>query len=148
MKDVQRVLAAPLPSDRDVPHTRIQDFATTGYWIAHTLGIGPIFKEVIERVNGTQRNFAMLEEQPLITALDKYVLKSKYANTLVGPGVLWTALETYADDPVEFRRTYKNSSELSRKLWALYQTLGMRYVVDHSIDHSKGTRLFLFGVRD
>lgn len=148
VKDIQCVLASPLPDNAEVPHTRIQDFATTGYWIAKALGVGEAFKAIIERVNGTQRVFAMIEDQSLISALDKFVQKSKYANTLVGPGVLWTALETYADDPNEFKREYKNATELSRKLWALYQTLSIRYVTEHSIDHTKGSRLFLFGARD
>lgn len=148
IRDIQRILASPPPTSDEIPHTRIQDFATTGYWIAKTLGIGPTFKTVIENINGTQRTFALLEDQLLIAALDKYVLKSKFANTYASPGAVWTALETYSDDANEFKRTYKNSSELSRKLWALYQTLSTRYVVDNQIDNNKGTRMFLFGARD
>jgi len=148
VKDIQCVLKTPLPSNDDVPHTRIQDFATTGYWIASALGIGPSFKRVIESINGTQKSFAVIEDQLLVSALDKFVQKSKYANELTGPGTLWTALETYSDDSNEFRRTYKSSTELSRKLWALYNSLGARYKVDSEIDHAKGTRLFAFGAKE
>lgn len=141
--DLQRVLAHPLPNPADVPHTRIQDFATTGYWIASALGVGQTFKQVIERVNGSQKSFALQDDDLLEAALDKYITKHhKTVGTFINPGMLWTVLESHSSDPVAFKRQYRNAMELARRLSTLTEALRAQYDIDNEVDPVKGTKLW------
>ena len=140
-KDVQRILATPMPPSDEVPQFRIEDFAQFGYWIAKALGKGELFRSAIKRVTSEQKQFVLAAENILIGAIDKYIQRSLHVDEFRVIGALWMDLESYADDPLAFVRIYKNSNELSNKLWILQHSLKERYDVAFDRDNGRLWRI-------
>lgn len=148
LQDVQKILAQPYPSMEEAPQFRVADFARMGYWFAQALGIEAVFTQAINTIGRGQKVFSLEEDSLLVATIDDFVKKSNHQGEWIGPGELWTYLETRCSDPPLFKKLYQNAQTLGKKLWVLQDALREMYLVEHKVDPNKGTRIWRIGARE
>lgn len=141
IRDVQRILAEPMPGSEEAPQFRIEDFAKIGLWIARALGCEKEFRVGLERVKTGQRSFTLEEESLLTTALRRYTEKEG-AGDWKTLGQLWGKLELLSDDVSSFIKTYKNSVALGKKLWSMQDALKTEFDIEWRNEPSKSMKLW------
>lgn len=144
IQDVQQVLATPIPDYREAPQFRVEDFARIGHWIATALGYADMFSSAIARIRASQKSFNLDEDYILVDAIERFINKSDKQGTWMTPGQLWTYLEAQTNDQV-FARAYKNATVLSKKVWALQDSLREMFTCDWEMDKTSGVRKWKLG---
>lgn len=144
VKDIQRVLATPMPPIDETPQFRIEDFAKIGYWIASAIGKGNEFAQGLQEVRSEQRSFSLEEEQILVNAILKYVEKVDQLEVYRSVGMIWTKLEALSGDTDSFKRKYKNAVNLGKKLLAMQEPLSQVVSVGWKFDSVRGAKIWRF----
>lgn len=145
--DIQKVLSIPVPTS--YPPFRIQDFARIGLWIAQGVGVAEQFSASITHVRDAQTKLIFDEDQLLVDALLRYVVKQNgHAPEWESPATLFVHLENMSSNPQGFQRKYKNAQVLSRKLIAFQEPLSKIMLVDQYFDNQRGSRLWKIGKKN
>lgn len=142
VEDVQKTLATPEPSTKEIPPFRVNDFARIGLWAARALD----YEEDFVRALGTnaveQVSFNLEEEDLLVDTIKRWLGRR---DTLSDEW--YTATELYARwrvatrDSTNFEKSYRSALKLGRKLWALHATLKSVFNIEFKYEEG-GTRLW------
>lgn len=146
VRDLQKTLTLPLPTDSEVPQFRMQDFATYGLWIARGIGLGDDFCSAIVRIRGSQTQLVIEGDHSLISAIDTMIAsrqRAKGAVNFMSTTELFQRLSEASDDKLVFIRKYKNAGQLGQKMWTAAEALKSRYRLEFQIDQNTGTRRWL-----
>ena len=142
--DLQRVLAAPKPAEAEIPQFRVNDFARLGIWISRALGYETAFREGLTLNASEQVAFNLEEEDILVDTIHRWLARtpdaSKEWHTMAD---LWSAWSLIASDGIAFSKLYRNAVSLSKKLWALQDTLSNVFSVEYMLDKN-GVRQWRF----
>lgn len=141
-KDLQRVLAEPAPTENEVPQFRITDFARLGLRIARALGFEESFRRTITTNRKTTTAYTLSEEDILIDALNTWIERRnpKDNDLYWSSSALWSFLEQYAADHAGFTRGYRNSTQLGKKIWVMYEMLKEIFEIEYEYDSKTGNR--------
>jgi hypothetical protein len=143
LRDIQTVLQTPKPTS-GWPQFRIEDFASFGYWIATSLGIGQQFFEGIERIRKAQKAFSLEEDAILLDCIEKVIKAQKDGKNYGAaftPGQWWGMFTLVAgDQEQEFKKKYPNAVSLGKKFWTLQDALKELYDITWKYNSAKGTR--------
>lgn len=144
IKDVQRVLATPIPETG--PQFRVEDFGRLGTWISRALGCEPQFKSALDSIRYGQRAFSLEEDAMLIAAIRRSLKRGPIID--MSPPQLWGRLEVDAPDPLAFSRTYRNSVALGKKLLSLQDAMRLVFRITWLPDETLGTKLWTIEEND
>lgn len=145
--DLQLILQTLQPASSAVPQLRVEDFARVGYWIATALNLGPIFTQAVQSLKVNQGSFAMDEDGALSSSISAYV-NNNHQNghsQFMPPQEVWNTLLRNAPDPTMFNRVYRNPVALSKKLFAMADSLSTAYDIEWRLDPATGTRMWRIG---
>jgi hypothetical protein len=135
VKDVQRVLATPIPEQG--PQFRIEDFARVGLWFARALNHEREFISAIGNIRIGQRAFSLDEDRTLVEALKCVVRRQPIVD--MSPTQLWSRLELEPSvDPVAFGRMYRSPVALGKKLLAMQEALRAVFTITFRNDSEAG----------
>lgn len=142
VQDIQKVLATPMPTDREVPDFRVADFAKLGYWISTALDDGESFRDAINSMRNDQRKFNLEEEQMLVEAMRAAIERADGKLEGVSAAQLWQHLERVSKDQKSFRLKYKNAIVLGKKIWSMQDSLRALFTINWSYDSTRGARVW------
>lgn len=143
--DIQAILAIPIPEK--YPSFRIEDFARIGLWIAQGTGCQDAFISAIANVKVSQDTLVLDEDQILVDALLRYILRVEKSNEPAPwetPASLYATLERITPNQLGFQRKYKSAQALSRKLMAFQEPLKKVMLIEQHFDTSRGSRFWRF----
>lgn len=142
VKDLQTVLQTKEPSFEESPQFRIEDYARIGLWIAKALNFESDFVAAINTLKTTATSFLMEEDSILVDTMQRFVEKSKYADTFLSASSLWNELQNYAteSDRAAFDKIYKNAVFLGKKLWAMHTALKENFDMEWRFNSDTGAR--------
>lgn len=148
LRDAQKVMRQPMPSNSESPQFRIEDFARFGLRIARAIGEEANFRGALTDVKSSQQNFSLEEEGMLVSAVQKFADRPSAQSAADvkhhTASQLWAMLESCADDPRAFAQQYRNAVNLSKKLLAMQDSLRSRVRIEQGMTET-GTRTWLIG---
>lgn len=124
LRDVQAVLATPMPALGDCPQFRIEDFSYLGVWFSRAYGpdMEASFRRAINKIAGNQRSLVLEQDQTLVDAM--HMMVAKYPDDeYVSTEVVHTRLLAYIKDVPMFLRAFRLPLHLGRKLWVSQNSL-------------------------
>lgn len=143
----QAILATPMPQQSEVPKFRVSDFARLGLWIARALGFEADFRAALKSNAKEQTSLNLEEEDTLVDTIQIWLTSGRVKPGFYSIADLWDEWSLLARDNASFTRAYRNTLGLSRKLWALQETLSQVFEVEYQLDESKGIRLWRFAIK-
>lgn len=148
IKDVQQVLRTPKPLHGEVPHFRIEDFSSMGLWFARAAGPEEeaTFVNAMAKLQGSQRNMNLDENQVLVSLLNKLVERQEDAE-FQRMDQLYAQLTLYADNKT-FVQTYKTAQLLGRKLLVMQDSLKQLFDISWKYDDNRVSRLWRIAAKD
>ncbi len=124
-----------IPSGQISSH-RMADFADVGFRIATILGQSDHFLAILDKQQGLRSTF-LLEEDPLLSVLSKWLVKASNKGRSVTAGILYDELSDLADGQF----SYQNSQALAKRLKnigdEISQLLGVNLLIGNGHDHQK-----------
>lgn len=151
LRDAQRILNTPMPTQGEAPQFRLQDFATFGLWIARGLDLGDDFISAISALRHSQSNLVIEGDEILVTAVERTLLarrKAKRTPEFMSVGEWHTKLSEFSEDKLSFLKIFKSPAKLGSKLWTVMEALKINYHIEFKLDTRTGARLWFIDFKE
>lgn len=148
VRDVQAVLATPMPSPADAPQFRIEDYALYGMWFSRAAGLDGAFTSAINKLIGSQKGMNLETDQLLVDTIKRWFKNQNehnHAPAFKQQTVLWNEWQACAADPLTFQKAYRNALYLGRKLTTLQDSLKQIMDVETEYQGGVGAKVWRIG---
>lgn len=148
VRDVQNVLATPMPRFDEVPQFRIEDYAHFGMWFSEAAGLGKQFVSAITKLVSNQRGMNLETDQMLVSTITRWLkIRAEKGNLpgFMGQTVMWNEMVLCSSDPQTFQKVYKNVLFFGRKLLTMQDSLSAIFSVEVQYNPASGAREWKIG---
>jgi nicotinamide riboside kinase len=148
VRDLQAILATPMPNGDSIPQFRIEDYAQYGMWFSQAVGLGDVFAAAVAKLVTSQRGLNLETDQLLVSVITRWLRARRekgHEPEYMQQSSMWNELCLYAADPSTFQRVYHNALFLGRKLLTMQDSLKIIFDVDVRYDPATGARQWKIG---
>jgi hypothetical protein len=148
VRDVQNVLATPMPKFEEAPQFRIEDYAHYGMWFSLAAGLDKVFAGAIRKLMSGQRGMNLETDQVLVAAIGRWLrvrAEKGHDVAFLSQSQIWAEMVLCSADPSTFQKMYRNVLYFGRKLLTMQDSLKEVYDIEVKYDTASGARVWKIG---